>query len=178
MIVREEAERGEASKKKHNGGRRSEGIEGRIWEQAAKAIGPAPRARRWIHVSDRESDVFEYLAVCHSLGKEFVVRAFHDRKVNPAEEAAEPSAQSPRYLMRRARTLVARSEQTYAVEGAAASKKGRAQSSRHAQIRLAWTQLHLPAPSSVKGQPGLKVWLVRAWEPPPRQGRRRWSGSC
>ena len=37
VIVRDESETGERNKKKHNGGRRSEGSEGRAWEQAAEA---------------------------------------------------------------------------------------------------------------------------------------------
>jgi hypothetical protein len=172
VIVRDEAERGEKNKKKHNGGRRSEGSEGRVWEQAAEAIGPAPRTSRWIHVSDRESDVFEYMATCQSLGKDFVIRAFHNRKVTESgdAEAAEAAAQDQRYLMALARKLVSQTEQTYGVEVSATVKKAIQQPNRTAQIRLAWTPIHLPAPSYVKGHPGLEVWLVRAWEPAPPAG--------
>jgi Transposase Tn5 dimerisation domain len=168
VIVREEA--GTHTTKKHNGGRRSQGIEGRVWEQAAEAIGPAPRQSRWIHVSDRESDVFEYMAVCQRLGKDFVIRAFHNRKGAESEDAAAASAQEPRYLMAQARTLVPQTAQTYGVDVPATVKKGSKQPNRLAQIRLAWTQLHMPAPSYVKGHPGMAVWLVRAWEPDPPAG--------
>jgi Transposase DNA-binding/Transposase Tn5 dimerisation domain len=168
VIVREEADAG--TTKKHNGGRRSQGIEGRVWEQAAEAIGPAPRTSRWIHVSDRESDVFEYMAVCKSLGKDFVIRAFHNRKVDESDDAAEASAQGRRYLMELARKLVPQTEQTYTVEVPATIKKGVKQPKRRAQIRLVWTQIHMPAPSYVKGHPGLEVWIVRAGEPDPPVG--------
>lgn len=168
VIVREEA--GAGPTKKHNGGRRSQGSEGRVWEQAAQAIGRAPGHRRWIHVSDRESDVFEYMAVCHSLGKDFVIRAFHNRKVDKSEGTAEASASEPGYLMDFARQLVPQSEQTYAVEVSATGKKGSKQPKRLAQIRMAWSPLHLPAPSYVKGHPGMEIWLVRAWEPAPPVG--------
>jgi hypothetical protein len=168
VIVREEA--GASRTKKHKGGRRSQGIEGRGWEQAAEAIGRAPRHRRWIHVSDRESDVFEYMAVCQSLGKDFVIRAFHNRKVDESEDTAEASAQDQRYLMELARQLVPQTEQTYAVEVPATVKKGVKQPKRLAQIRLAWIQLHMPAPSYVKGHSGMEVWIVRAWEPEPPVG--------
>lgn len=172
VIVRDEAETGEKNKKKHNGGRRSEGIEGRVWEQAAAAIGPAPSHSRWIHVSDRESDVFAYMVACQSLGKDFVIRAFHNRKVNESgdDEASEASAQAQRYLMALARKLVPQTEQRYEVEVSATVKQGSQQAKRIAQIRLAWTQIHLPAPSYVKGHPGLEVWIVRAWEPEPPAG--------
>lgn len=172
VIVREEAETGAKNKKKHNGGRRSEGIEGRAWEQAAEAIGPAPSSSRWIHVSDRESDVFEYMAACQRLGKDFVIRAFHNRKVDEIDDAEASEAATPEqcYLMALARKLVSPTDQTYAVEVPATVKKGVQQPKRTAQIRLAWTQIHMPAPSYVKGHPGMEVWMVRAWELDPPAG--------
>lgn len=168
VIVREEA--GTSTTKKHNGGRRSQGLEGRVWEQAARAIGPAPSHSRWIHVSDRESDVFEYMAVCRELGKDFVIRAFHNRKIDGGEEAAEASARDQRYLMELARKLEPPTDQTYAVEVPATVKKGINQPKRSAQIRLAWTPIHMPAPSYVRGHLGMEVWIVRAWEPEPPAG--------
>jgi hypothetical protein len=170
VIVRDESETGERNKKKHNGGRRSEGIEGRAWEQAAEAIGRAPSTSRWVHVSDRESDVFEYLAVCKRLGKDFVIRAFHNRKVDESTDASDEAAPEQRYLMELARKLVPQTAQTYAVEVPATATKGARQPRRSAQICLAWTQLHMPAPSYVKGHPGIEVGIVRAWEPEPPAG--------
>jgi hypothetical protein len=169
-IVRDESATSAKSKKKHDGGRRSEGIEGRAWEQAAAAIGPAPPTRRWIHVSDRESDVCEYRAVCQRLGKDFVIRAFHNRKVGESADTADAGAQEQHYLRALARQLVPQTERTYAVEGPATGKRGGKQPKRRAQIHLAWTPLHLPAPSYVTGHAGLEVWLVRAWEPAPPAG--------
>src|SRR5262245_54584044 len=69
-----------------------------------------------------------------------------------------------------ARQLVPQTEQTYAVEVPATVKKGGKQPNRLAQIRLAWTQLCMPAPSYVKGYSGMEVWIVRAWEPAPPVG--------
>jgi Transposase DNA-binding/Transposase Tn5 dimerisation domain len=168
VIVRSEGGTGRSAQ--HNGGRRSLGGEGRVWEEAAEAIGSASGGSRWIHVSDRESDVFEYMAVCKRLGKEFVLRAFHDRKLEEGGSAAEARSPAGQYLMQLARQLRAPTAQTYAVEVAATSKKGKAQPSRRAQICLAWTPLHMPAPSYVKGHAGLEIWLVRAWEPAPPAG--------
>lgn len=168
VIVRGEA--GTGWGRKHNGGRRSLGIEGRVWEEAAEAIGSASEGSRWIHVSDRESDVFEYMAVCKRLGKEFVIRAFHDRKLEEGANAAESSGPAGQYVMQLGRQLVSPISQTYEVEVSARDKKGLKQPPRRARIRLAWTPLHLPAPSYVKGHAGLEVWLVRAWEPEPPAG--------
>jgi hypothetical protein len=108
--VREEA--GTRTTKKPKGGRRSQGSEGRVGEQAAEAIGRAPRHRRWLPVSDRERAVFEYLAVCPSLGQDFVIRAVHTRRVDESEDTAEAAAQERRYLRERARQLVPPTAQT------------------------------------------------------------------
>lgn len=168
VIVRGEA--GPGRGRKHNGGRRSLGGEGRVWEEAAEAIGPASGRSRWIHVSDRESDVFEYMAVCKRLGKEFVIRAFHNRKLEEGTAAAEPRVPMGQYLMELARQLGAPTALTYEVEVPASGKKDSHQPPRRARIHLAWTQLQMPPPSYVKDQAGLEVWLVRAWEPEPPVG--------
>jgi hypothetical protein len=168
VIVREEADL--SPTRKHNGGRRSQGIEGRVWEQAAAAIGSAPSHSQWIHVSDRESDVFEYMAECKRQEKDFVIRAFHNRKISEVEDTAEPAAQEWRYLMTLARQLMPQTDQTYAVEVPTKVPKGIPRSKRVAQIRLAWTTLHMPTPSYVKGHSGLGGRLVRAWEPDPPMG--------
>jgi hypothetical protein len=168
VIVRSEAAGGRGYT--HNGGRRSLGIEGRVWEDAAEAIGSASAGSRWIHVSDRESDVFEYMAVCTRLDKEFVIRAFHNRKLAEGANGAESRGLAGQYLMQLARQLLSPTAQTYEVEVPATGKKGSKQPPRRARIRLAWTPLHIPAPSYVKGHAGLEVWLVRAWEPEPPVG--------
>jgi Transposase DNA-binding/Transposase DDE domain len=167
VIVRPE-QRASTTQKKHNGGTRSEGPEGRVWEQAALTIGPAPAGSQWIHVSDRESDVFEYMSVCRRLGKDFVIRAFHNRKIVGIDPAQEEPTPAGRYLMtqaREAQTMTSPDDRMYAVEVAATTKRGVLHPKRTAQIRLAWLKVHLPAPSYVKDDPGLAVWIVRAWEP-------------
>jgi hypothetical protein len=170
VIVRE-APGVNPAKPPHNGGRRSEGMEGRAWEQAAVTIGrkPAGSTSQWIHVSDRESDVFEYLAVCRALEKDFVVRAFHNRKIDRGEAVptADEATSLPPYLMTQARAMASPSEMTYAVDVSATVTHGVKQPKRTAQIQLAWMRLHLPAPSYVKDDAGLDVWIVRAWEPAP-----------
>ena len=81
-------------------------------EQAAAASGRAPRPRRWLQGSDRESAVFAYRAVCQSLGKDFVIRAFHNRRVDESEDTAEAAAPERRYWRELARQRVPQTEQT------------------------------------------------------------------
>jgi len=53
--------------------------EGRVWEVSARAVGQPPTGSVWVHVSDRGSDIFEYMAECRRQNKQFVVRAYHNR---------------------------------------------------------------------------------------------------
>lgn len=55
--------------------------ESELWEQATFRIGdrPAEEAVRWVRVTDRGSDIYEYLRSCAECGHGFVVRAAQDR---------------------------------------------------------------------------------------------------
>jgi len=67
--------------------------EGRVWQVSAQAVGRPPAGVVWVHVSDRGSDDFEYLAECRSLDKDFVVRVCHNRAL--AWGADDPQATQP-----------------------------------------------------------------------------------
>jgi hypothetical protein len=43
---------------------RASGPESWAWEEAVEAIGPVPAGAKWLYVSDRESDVYDYLVAC------------------------------------------------------------------------------------------------------------------
>ncbi len=156
VIIRAEA-RPQAS-----GGYRHAGAEGQAWERAVEKIGAAPAGVTWVHVSDRESDIFEYLAACRRYGKHFVVRAYHNRRL--AGTRKQPVAQA---LLDEARTWPAASEARngYEVEVDATP----AQPRRRAWVVVSWRAVTLPAPSYVKDVQPLALHVVRAWEahPPP-----------
>jgi len=105
------------------------------------------------------------------------MRAFHNRKVDEIDEMADASAQGRRYLMELARTLGAQTEQTYAVEVPATVKKGIQHPNRLAQIRLAWTQIHMSAPSYVKGHSAWRYGLSGLGSQNRLRRRRRGSRS-
>jgi hypothetical protein len=52
--------------------------EGRVWKVSARAVGQPPAGSIWVHVSDRSSDIFEYMAECRQQNKQFVGMA-HNR---------------------------------------------------------------------------------------------------
>ncbi len=55
--------------------------EGQVWQVSAEQVGRPPAGTLWVHVSDRESDIFAYLATCLDLGQHFLVRAYQNRAV-------------------------------------------------------------------------------------------------
>jgi transposase-like protein/transposase Tn5 family protein len=135
--------------------------EGQAWESAVQALGTPPPGVHWVYVSDRESDIYEYLLACRTAQAHFVVRAYQDRRL------VDPEAPSDHLLARvRAWSPAAGAEARYTVEVAATAK----QPKRLAQVVLQWGALVLPAPEYVKPASQLALWVVRAWEPEPPPG--------
>jgi len=137
--------------------------EGQAWEQGVTALGTAPVGVTWVHVSDRESDIFEYLLACRTYAKHFVVRAYHNRRLTPATERLNAG-----HLLDQVRTWPAApgSAPGYAVEVAATSTHAK----RQAQIVVSWGQVQLTPPSYLHAMAPLGVQVVRAWEPDPPPG--------
>lgn len=149
-------------KSAHNGGRRSEGAEGAVWENGVKSIGLAPANARWVHVSDRESDVFEYMGLCLKYGCHFVVRGRWNRKLETKESECAK-------LIDRVRSLPSNpSAPSYWVEVDATSKSPK----RRAQMVMSWCAVEVQPPLHVKGENchPLKLNVVRVWEPNPPPG--------
>lgn len=79
--VRTPAPPAPAPKKDSSGARsrRDRARESQIWARTTTRLGPAPSAGRWVRVSDRESDIFEYLQSCAAHEHGYVVRAVQNR---------------------------------------------------------------------------------------------------
>jgi hypothetical protein len=61
--------------------RRVQGCESDRWIEAVQAIGDAPPQARFVHVGDRESDIFELYKSCHArIGVSFLVRVSQLRR--------------------------------------------------------------------------------------------------
>ena len=146
--------------------RREQGPEGKVWVNGVKAVGPAPAGVKWVHLSDRESDMYGYMAECVNEDKGFVVRAFRNRKVGVGPRGAEAGK-----LIDEARRLLPKSgpRHTYMVS-VAATKKAPA---RQAHIVLSWCKMKVPPTGSVEGQKVLDIWVVHAWEENPPAGATR-----
>jgi hypothetical protein len=63
--------------------------EAQVWEVASRAVGRPPAGTQWVHVGDRASDIFEFMATCRAQGKHFLVRAQHNRLLAWSDEAPQ-----------------------------------------------------------------------------------------
>lgn len=139
--------------------------EGRLWEHSAQAIGRPPDGVLWVHVSDRGSDIFEYMAACVDADKHFLLRVFHNRILTWADEQPQAEQEEARKLLDYARSLPEYPDSDYMVDVAATQ----AQPARQAHIALAWTQAVIApspqAPPEIRQHKPLTVWVLRTWEP-------------
>jgi len=139
--------------------------ESQVWEHSAQAIGAPPENVLWVHVGDRGSDIFEYMAACVDADKHFLMRVFHNRKLswdNGQPQAGQEEAQK---LLDYARSLPEYPGSTYTIQLAATKK----QAARQACVALAWQKVEVAPPSAsppeIRQHQPLSVWVLRAWEP-------------
>jgi hypothetical protein len=145
--------------------------EAQVWEAAAQAVGSPPPGVLWIHVGDRASDVFEFLATCVDLGKHALVRAFHDRVLawDPDDPRADVS--TAHTVLTHARTLPAHPDAGYLIHLPIQVVKGKKVAARDADVTLAWTKVTFPppaqAPEPIRSHAPLTIWVLRVGEPAP-----------
>lgn len=150
--------------------------EGQMWEVSARSVGSPPGGVRWVHVSDRGSDIFEYMATCIDTGKDFLVRAYQNRvlvwdgEIEPQVEAG--TDEEVRKLLDYVRSLPAQPAGGYTVAVPACEKKQ--QPARQAQVVLQWTTVKIGPGShtsaAMRHHAPLMIWVLRVWEPQPPEG--------
>jgi hypothetical protein len=146
---------------------RSASPEGQVWEVSAAQVGCPPPASTWVHVSDRGSDIFEYMLACLEQGKHFLLRACHNRVLDWGQPVLPSSDEQRGYLLDYARSLSAQPDSGYTVTIHARDKRP----ARQAQVVLAWSQVKIAPP--VQAPPGLQqrgplsACLLRVWEAEP-----------
>jgi hypothetical protein len=136
-----------------------------IWEQSIGRIGPVPAGTQWIYVGDRGSDIFRFWQRCLQLGYDFVTRVAQNRNVlvEEEEEQEDPTAEHVKTL---ARSLPSRGVRVLIVP----AERGRPE--REALVNVSWSQVAIqpPVDGTALHQTGMKVSLVRVWEPEPPEG--------
>lgn len=149
--------------------------EAQLWEVSARSVGSPPEGVIWVHVSDRGSDVFEYMAACVDQGKQYLVRAFHNRLLGWDEDAPQAETEEARALLDYARSLpaVADPRASYTIHVDATKK----QPAREARVVMAWAEVTIPPPSQAPPEIGqhapIQAWVLRVWEPDPPAGAKR-----
>ena len=125
----------------------------------------APVGARWVHVSDRGSDIYEYLAACQLQGVDCLVRAAKNRFLQtPAD--GEPPAK----LLDFARSLPPAPLSAFQLHVPGHPP----QPARDAQLVLAWAPVAIPppryAPKVIQQLPPVGLHVIRVWEPAPPPG--------
>ena len=65
------------------------------WARALRQTQGPPQGAQWTYVADRESDIFEVLAQCETLGADWVIRASQPRVTASEENVFEAAANAP-----------------------------------------------------------------------------------
>lgn len=129
------------------------------WVKAVEAIGKPPAGVRWVHVGDRESDIFSFFEQCQAKEVDFCIRVKENRRLE------EWSADDPRRLLDQVRQLPAMGERRLEIP----AQSG--QPARIAQLRVSWQAVTLRSPANEPGKERtLDAWVVRTWEPNPPPG--------
>ena len=80
-----------SSARRYARGRKTE-----CWAAAFQDSGAPPAGVQWIYVADRESDFYEPMQICEQVGADFIIRAYHDRRLaDQAGHLFEPLARAP-----------------------------------------------------------------------------------
>jgi hypothetical protein len=135
-----------------------------VWEEAVVAIGAPPDGVRWVHLGDRGSDLFRFLATCQAQRCDFLVRAAKNRRVTEADHAAIEADPVIEYLFPVVRGWDGKEERTIRVPAS------HGQPARDATVRLTWGPIRLLPPQQEKGYGPIDAWVVRVWEPAPPKG--------
>lgn len=135
------------------------------WGQAVQEIGKPPQGVRWVHVGDRECDIFDFFQTVVETQADFCVRILQNRRV------ADWEADDPHYLISDLRQLQPMGYRSVEL----ANQPG--QQKRSAHLAVSWQPVTLRSPRNRPGPAStLTVWAVRTWEidPPPDVEALEW----
>lgn len=131
--------------------------ESRLWKQAAEALPVMPPGVKVIDISDRGSDIIEYLEYAAAQGRSFVVRSQHNRKLEPSGDDAGVTRQKLHVHLRGLEPM-ARYQAVVDDTGVART------------LTLAWSKVSIVPPRQPRGEHGkepLALWGVIVREETP-----------
>jgi hypothetical protein len=137
--------------------------ESRLWKKGSQSVPPAPADRLWVEISDRASDLTEYLDYLEAEHKHYVIRSQHNRCITVVVDGEERSVKLHDWM----RTLPERGQRQIPLS----ERPERA--ARTAQVAVAWAQVTIVPPRQARGEGRgvpLTVWAIRVWEIKTPQG--------
>lgn len=137
-----------------------------VWTDAVEAIGAPPAGVCWVHVGDRGSDVFRFLATCLARQCAFLVRAAKNRRAETAEDAGDEGETDAviGYLFPLIRGWQGKAQRTLRVPASHGTP------ARDAAVQITWGPIRLLPPRQEKGYEPITAWAVRVWEETPPTG--------
>jgi hypothetical protein len=151
--------------------RRSDQRESLRWSKAVTEIGAPPDGgQRWLHVGDREADIFELYRLTQTMaGVGFVVRVFRERNATMGHDTPQTLSRKQRRssnLKKVCRSMPALGEKELWIHPRATS------AGRWAKLSISGGAVTLWSPQLKGTGHALRCWAVRVWEPHPPAGEK------
>jgi hypothetical protein len=130
-----------------------------VWMRLVKRLGSVSTPTMAVHVGDRGADLFGFFEACLSTHTSFLVRAAHNRRIAPEEEAQQ-------YLLSQVRRWPPSGSRRFEVPASHGRK------ARVTTVQLAFDHVTLLPPRLEKryGPDPLPLWAIRVWEEQPPEG--------
>jgi hypothetical protein len=125
-----------------------------FWLRGVEAVGRCPAGEVWVHVGDRGSDMYTFMATCRAQNSHFLLRACQNRKMLTGDGEVN-------YVLDFARQLPAMEERVLQLPA------GHGHPAREARVRLAFSPLTLSHGWMNPGAAPIPAWVIRVWEVDP-----------
>jgi hypothetical protein len=147
---------GQTRRERHARWRESE-----VWSDAVRYVGSAPAGTRFVHVMDRAADNLEVMHTCRQMGVGFVIRAWHNRRVEGGQDK----------LWSRMRGMPPAGTMRVKVSAQRDSRGRITRPARRAQVSIRFAPVQLEAPWNHPGPTeAISVWAVYVCEEDPPNG--------
>ncbi len=137
-----------------------------VWMRLVTRLGSFPAKTIVVHVGDRGADRFPFFQACQATQTHFLVRAFENWRIVPAERPQ-------RHLLDEVRTWPATASRPFQVP----SSHGRTACSTEVQLALGSLTMLPPRFEERCGKAPLLGWALRVWEEQPPAGKEPLEGS-
>jgi len=129
------------------------------WKEAVNELGESEPAVRYVHIADREADIYDYLFACQKQGHGFVARAAQNRALHNVQTRL-------------------RKGRLFETAGAAKAmgsfqlrlRSGDGKEARQASLKLSRSRVLLSPPKSSHESEPLECSVIRVWEENPPEG--------